>query len=556
MASPLLDQARTGNAQAIAALIQRSLGPKGFTVQGDRQYQRLTLRVRGDALPPQTKMVSYLRQGVERLHIHGLTHLEIYGEQTDGPSWHQTVPLGPALEGEDWSPELDAAFAPITPAPEPPAQSLEQLTWAYELLKLPAGADLAAVEARYFQQKADLIRRGDRAALEPLKVAYGKLKAALEAAIPPPEPSSIPAAMDSPGPVAPPTPDLSALSQVLQRQGLRVQLVVQADQLQVRLPAPTKTSPRQALARIYRAIAQQDLQALGLKDCRILVVYALSAQRQVVWKQSAPLPETGLSEADTDLFSFANRRSNTVIFPALLLLGMVMNALPLVNALLRGIKIWFHEFGHATVAWLAGRQALPLPIGWTNVGSQRSLFVYVGLLILFGLLYRAGHQEKRQWPMVLAGILAGLQFWMTWLLPTQTFEMLMYFGGIGGEFYLCALLMVSFYFPLPHYFRWDFYRYPVVLGAAFTFWDQFWLWKRIAWGQASIPFGAMWGDPNHGDMNRLVNDYGWTPLGLTGTYNAIANLCILTMLSVYLYIFVKQNRPWLFALSQRWFVRP
>jgi hypothetical protein len=199
MASPLLDQARTGNAQAIAALIQRSLGPKGFTIQGDRQYQRLTLRVRGDALPPQTKMVSYLRQGVERLHIHGLTHLEIYGEQADGPSWHQTVPLGPALEGEDWSPELDAAFAPITPAPEPPAQSLEQLTWAYELLKLPAGADLAAVEARYFQQKADLIRRGDRAALEPLKVAYGKLKAALEAATPPPEPSPIPAAMDLTG---------------------------------------------------------------------------------------------------------------------------------------------------------------------------------------------------------------------------------------------------------------------------------------------------------------------------------------------------------------------
>ena len=555
MASPLLDQARTGNAQAIAALIQRSLGPKGFTVQGDRHYQRLTLRVRGDTLPPQAKLVDYLSQGVECLHIHGLTHLEIYGEQADGPGWHQTVPLGPTLEAEDWSPELDAAFAPVLSAPEPRPLPLNQLTWAYELLGLSAGADLAMVEARYFQQKADLIRRGDRATLEPLKVAYGKLKVALESAAPSLEPSPIPAAMNSSGSVAQPTPDLSPLTQALQRQGLRVQLAVQADQLQVSLPAPAKTSPRIVLAQVYRAIAQQDLQALGLRDCKTLVVSALNAQRQVVWKQSAPLPETGLSEADTDLFSFANRRSNTFIFPALLLLGGVMNALPLVNALLQGIKIWFHEFGHATVAWLAGRQALPLPIGWTNVGSQRSLFVYVGLLILFGLLYRAGHREKRQWPMVLAGILAMLQFWMTWLLPTQTFEMLMYFGGIGGEFYLCALLMVSFYFPLPNYFRWDFYRYPVVLGAAFTFWGQFWLWKRIAWGQASIPFGAMWGDPNHGDMNRLVNDYGWTPLALTSTYNAIANLCFLAILGIYLYTFIKQNRPGLFALSQRWFVR-
>ena len=47
-------------------------------------------------------------------------------------------------------------------------------------------------------------------------------------------------------------------------------------------------------------------------------------------------------------------------------LGRDPNALPIVNGLLFGIKIWFHELGHATIAWLAGRQALPLPIGWTS----------------------------------------------------------------------------------------------------------------------------------------------------------------------------------------------
>lgn len=73
-----------------------------------------------------------------------------------------------------------------------------------------------------------------------------------------------------------------------------------------------------------------------------------------------------------------------------MLLGIFMNALPLVNAMLFGVKIWFHEFGHAIIAWLAGRRAIPLPIGWTNVDLERSLFVYFGILILLGLLFGWG----------------------------------------------------------------------------------------------------------------------------------------------------------------------
>ncbi|MDA0674142.1 MAG: hypothetical protein O3C67_10620 [Cyanobacteria bacterium] len=57
-------------------------------------------------------------------------------------------------------------------------------------------------------------------------------------------------------------------------------------------------------------------------------------------------------------------------------------------------------------------------------------------------------------------------------------------------------------------------------------------------------------------MNRLVNDHGWTPMAITGTYNAIANLCLIALIAVYLYVFFKQHRQWLFALSQRCWVRP
>jgi hypothetical protein len=564
--SPLLDQARTGNAQAIVALINHNLAPKGFTVEGDRQFQRLTLHITGTTLPPQATMVEYLRSGIERLHIHGLDQLHLSGAAADDPTggWRQVVALGAGAEDPPPLPTVDLG----TPEPEAAPPSLSCLGWAYDLLELPHGSDGGTVEARYHKRRAKLLQRGDRAALEPLKVAYHKLKAALEAqaryletahpetAYPsPPSGSSSPLA--SPASPSPPStePDLTPLVQALQRRRLPNQVAIQGEQLQVRLPADRVPAPRKSMARVYTAVAEQPLAALGIDHLETLVVCGLDAHKKVVWKQTAPLPQQGLSEADTDLFSFENRQSNAVIFPALMVLGMLMNAFPLVNMLLLGVKIWLHEFGHATVAWLAGRQAIPLPLGWTNVGAQRSLFVYFGLLILFGLLYRAGHREQRRWPMILAGVLVLVQFWMTWMISTRTFEMLLYFGGIGGELYLCALLMVSFYFPMPDYFRWDFYRYPVVLGAAFTFWGQFWLWKQIARGKASIPFGAMWGDPNHGDMNRLVNEHGWTPADLMGTYNAIANICLMVILSLYLYFFLKQNRQWLFALSQRWLAR-
>lgn len=162
-----------------------------------------------------------------------------------------------------------------------------------------------------------------------------------------------------------------------------------------------------------------------------------------------------------------------------------------------------------------------------------------------------GRREGKRWPMVLAVVLAVIQFWFTWLLPAYRFETLLSFGGIGGELYLCTLLMVSFFFPLPEYFRWDFYRYPVVVGAAFTFWGQFGLWQQINRGQASIPWGSLWGGESSGDMNNL-SAAGWSDQQIINTYSTLSHLCLWVLLGVYLYFAVRQNRHAIFALTQRW----
>ncbi|WP_017297137.1 M50 family metallopeptidase [Nodosilinea nodulosa] len=485
----LVEQAKDGDAAAIAALLTQSLKSKGIEVRGDRQSYCLHLWFTGNPAPPQAATVAYAQRAIAKLQVPTIGILQLYGEQAGAPQpqWTEEIALlSSALtaredqglaepEGpEDQQPESAEALAPREPAPAAIAR-------AYQELGLAVGASLPQVESVYFRRRAELLKRGDRAALEPHKWAFTTIKTQLEQAqLEQNEPAYVPVTEEA------------------------------APVMYPRSPAPR-------------------------------------SQRL----QSNPQPTQPAAD-DTDLLSFQNRYSNGLIFPLLLLAGMLMNAMPIVNVLFRGIKIWIHEFGHATIAWLAGRRAIPLPIGWTSVDPRRSFFVYVGILILLGLLFWAGRREGKRWPMVLAVLLAVVQFYMTWLMSANQFDMWLLFGGIGGEIYLSALLIVSFYLPLPEYFRWDFYRFPVVLAAAFCFWDQVWLWQRVPSGKASIPFGSMWGDVDDGDMNRLINDHSWTPGDIIGTYSTLTHLCLLGIFAVYSYTLFRQHREFFTALGRQW----
>lgn len=626
------ERAKDGDAEAIAVLLNQSLKSQRLEVRAERDSYCLKVWVSGAILPPQDRLVAYLRQVIERLQLDFIGILHIEAESTTDPSQGWTTemamlaglvqgvygvldsqdrgmtvgehglgnPLAMASEladdstaehrshhgpqsgdtsgvpaqGENWLENGQMAGEPLPP----------KVARAYQELGLPADASLAEIERAYFKTKAALLRQGKRAEIEPLKWAFGTLKDYLER---PPQvkPTSAPPSFLSGNGLASgaestlsamgteaqnstsayyadpswptghgqPSPDPAQVIQtLLQGRGLPAHVAQRADQLHIRWPAVRVINPKQAAAQIYELLAQQDLAAMGLGNATTLVVAALDSQNRVVWRQTLAMPQRPTAEEDTDLMSFNNRYSNGIVFPALLVIGMILNVMPIFNLLLQGIKIWIHEFGHAVIAWLAGRQALPLPLGWTNVNPERSFFVYVGVLILLGLLFWAGQKEGKRWPMVLAAGLAVVQVVMTWIMSPITFDMLLAFGGIGGELYLSTLLMVSFFFPMPTYWRWDFYRYPVVLGAAFTFWGQFWLWKRIRWGQASIPFGMMWGDAEHGDMNILINRHSWEPGDLISTYNTVANLCLLALFGVYAFALYRQHRHWIWIMRQRW----
>ncbi|MEO1070152.1 MAG: hypothetical protein AAFW95_13710, partial [Cyanobacteria bacterium J06638_6] len=84
------------------------------------------------------------------------------------------------------------------------------------------------------------------------------------------------------------------------------------------------------------------------------------------------------------------------------------------------------------------------------------------------------------------------------------------------------------------------------------FWAQVWLWQQIPSGRASIPFGSMWGNADHGDMNQLANVHHWTPGDIIGTYTSLTHLCLLAIVAVYAYTLFRQHRETFIALGRQW----
>jgi hypothetical protein len=445
-----------------------------------------------------------------------------------------------------------------------------ELEACYQSLGLRVHASLKEVDDAYFQLRGQMICAGKREDIAPIKAAHDSLKRhLLTSAAPstnptlmahkPTEPnviesnvvepeqsfsSSLSSSLSSP----------KSLTEMLAHQGITARASLREQTLHLGITVSATTSEKQITSQIYELLSEIDPADYALGPVAIVRLYGLEKGKKTLWKETFPLPNLQPTADDADLYSFNNRFSNTLIFPGLLLIAALLNTAPTIQLLLFGVNIWIHECGHATVAWLGGYRAIPLPFGWTNIGDEQSIFVYFGVLTLLGLLFWTGHQEQRRWPMVLACILAIVQFYMTWIISESTFYMLFSFGGVGGEFYLSTLLIVSFYWPLPAKWRWDFYRYPAVLFAGFTFLGALGRWRQIKSGVQAIPWGSMLGGSGDagGDMNQLV-DYGWSDQHIVDCYNSLGGLCLMVMVSVYAYFFLKQrNHLFLYSLWRRW----
>lgn len=259
----------------------------------------------------------------------------------------------------------------------------------------------------------------------------------------------------------------------------------------------------------------------------------------------------GAGEAELSSYdprSFDSVFVNAALVPLVVAMAILVQKSPL-GFLLQGFHVWVHEFGHATAAWMTGHRALPLPIGWTSIGPERSSFVYFGLLFLFAVLFVAGAREKKIVPMLAAVTLALAQFAMTWKWPEDTGYKWSIFGGVGGEFYLSAAMMGLFYFRLPEKFRWGGCRYFFLFIGAASFAASYGLWKQIKRGAEGIPYGSMINGEEDagGDMNILHDDYHWTQRDIIHTFNGLADVCLWTLLVLFAIFALRLDK-----LVRRW----
>ncbi len=255
------------------------------------------------------------------------------------------------------------------------------------------------------------------------------------------------------------------------------------------------------------------------------------------------------------LFAFDNWKVNVFVPPLLLGLTWAITISPL-GFFLKGFHVWMHEFGHAVPAWLCGFRATPLPFGWTPVEPEYSHFVYWGLLLLFGILFVAGWKERKVWAMIAAVALAGLQYYMTWRMPDYRQEFWWSaFGGVGGEFVLSTLLMMFFFVRLPDKFRWGACRYVFFFIGATAFLNIVLFWDKVYRRLEEIPFGSMINgeDDEGGDMNRLMDGYGWKKFDIRRNYWLLGRWCWVALGVMWLLFALRLNKAadWVVGKFQR-----
>ncbi len=296
---------------------------------------------------------------------------------------------------------------------------------------------------------------------------------------------------------------------------------------------PQQPSPQVVVAQLFLMVKQ-----LRIPRLEQLEIRAFSGSR-LLWQRSLRLG----SQQRWNRFSFENWVVKIWAYPVALVVALLVNNIAPLQVLRLLWDIWIHELGHASIAWWSGHRALPLPFGWTAISPDKNPFVYFGILFLLVLLFGLARRERIRWLQALAVALALVQFYMTWLMPNRTKEMLITFGGVGGEFYINAFLMACFYLRLPDRWRWDFWRFVVLGLAASSLWRSFWQWHAIQQGLAPIPWGTLLGGQGDagGDMNRLVDDFGWSADQIIQTYKWLGNLCVLFLLCLYVIFLLRMN---------------
>jgi hypothetical protein len=161
--SNLLELARQGDPQAIAALMNRTLQPKGITAQTNVEGDRLRVLLEAEQVPNRQAMTTFVQHGITSLGVSVIRAIEIMGRQTGGdrPAWTQEIYLGmPVKPNPD---PVRHAAPPPPPRPShlrlvpPPVTPLHLQPESEEVSATSGSADAAdAADYQVIDQPAPL----------------------------------------------------------------------------------------------------------------------------------------------------------------------------------------------------------------------------------------------------------------------------------------------------------------------------------------------------------------------------------------------------------------
>lgn len=193
MTSELTALARQGDPSAIAALMNRSLKPKGITAKAVARHGCLQIQLESSQVPNQAALTQFVSKGLENLGVQSIRSVRLYGYQVGAeiPAWEEEIVLPNADPDEPTLLEVETSQNGSLPAATITSSSFDS-DWQDETPPPPPR------------------RRSNSLLLPLLAIALlaglGALAYFLWPRLnPQPEPQPQPVAVDSPVPTAVPT---------------------------------------------------------------------------------------------------------------------------------------------------------------------------------------------------------------------------------------------------------------------------------------------------------------------------------------------------------------
>jgi hypothetical protein len=188
-----------------------------------------------------------------------------------------------------------------------------------------------------------------------------------------------------------------------------------------------------------------------------------------------------------------------------------------------GLSMQVHELGHALVAWLGGRIAVPIPMVTLTFSRDRSWLMASAVTGgLCFLAWRAWEEDCRAFVAVCGAALL-LQAKLTLFTTADALDFWVAFGGLGGECYVAALLAVLYFVRWPKFTRWPVYRTLFLFVGACVLWNSLHRWREASVDYEKVPFGSFFG--GDGDVEAMLS-HGWTVNTLVAVYLRLAWACV------------------------------